>query len=212
MSEKDVNAKIIWDYMLMHQELEARDAVFALGSNDTQVAEYAADLFLQNYGKYLIFAGGYGKMTLFTRPEAEVFADIAREKGVPEEKIIIENKSSNTGENILFVKKLLQEKGLDLKSFVLVQKPYMERRTWATFRKQWSEAEGIITSPDISYEEYADNPRYKDRWIDVMVGDLQRIKEYPAKGFQIPQEIPGNVLEAYEKLLKLGYDKYLIRD
>jgi uncharacterized SAM-binding protein YcdF (DUF218 family) len=88
----------------------------------------------------------------------------------------------------------------------------MERRTWATFRKQWSEAEGIITSPDISYEEYADNPRYKDRWIDVMVGDLQRIKEYPAKGFQIPQEIPGNVLEAYEKLLKLGYDKYLIRD
>lgn len=212
MSEKDLNAKIIWDYMLMHQELKPQDAIFVLGSNDTRVAEYAADLFLKNYGQYLIFAGGYGKMTLFTQPEAEVFATIAREKGVPFEKIIVENKSSNTGENILFVRKLLQEKGLNLKSFVLVQKPYMERRTWATFKKQWPEARGIVTSPNISYEEYANNPRYKDRWIDVMVGDFQRIKEYSAKGFQIPQEIPGNVLQAYEKLLELGYDKYLIRE
>lgn len=44
-----------------------------------------------------------------------------------------------------------------------------------------------------------------------MVGDLQRIKEYPAVGFQIPQDIPSDVWEAYEQLVALGYDEYLIK-
>jgi len=44
-----------------------------------------------------------------------------------------------------------------------------------------------------------------------MIGDLQRIKLYPEKGFQIYQEIPGDVWQAYEQLVKLGFDKHLIR-
>lgn len=43
---------------------------------------------------------------------------------------------------------------LKLNSFILVQKPYMDRRTFATFRKQWPEAECIVTSPQLSYEDY----------------------------------------------------------
>ena len=45
-----------------------------------------------------------------------------------------------------------------------------------------------------------------------MVGDLQRIREYPAKGFQIPQDIPDDVWSAFEELVSAGYDKYLIRE
>ena len=44
-----------------------------------------------------------------------------------------------------------------------------------------------------------------------MVGDLQRIQVYPEKGFQIFQEIPDEVLEAYQKLVKLGYTKHLLK-
>ena len=43
-----------------------------------------------------------------------------------------------------------------------------------------------------------------------MVGDLQRIKVYADKGFQIPQEIPDDVLSAYEELVRAGYDRHLI--
>jgi hypothetical protein len=43
-----------------------------------------------------------------------------------------------------------------------------------------------------------------------MVGDLQRLRVYPEKGFQIPQEIPADVWAAYEELVRAGYDKYLI--
>jgi len=44
-----------------------------------------------------------------------------------------------------------------------------------------------------------------------MIGDLQRIKVYPQKGFQIFQEIPDDVWTAYEQLLALGYTKHLIK-
>jgi hypothetical protein len=43
-----------------------------------------------------------------------------------------------------------------------------------------------------------------------MVGDLQRIKVYPEKGFQISQDIPDDVWKAYEELVRLGYTKHLV--
>lgn len=208
--QPDILAKTIWDYMLMHHELRPMDAIFALGSNDTRVADRAADLYLAGLGKYVICAGGNGKASDFSRPEAEIFGEIVAKRGVPEDKIILEPNSVNTGENVIFVKKLLAERKLNLKSFILVQKPYMERRTYATFRKQWPEADCVVTSPPISYEEYGKDETFKNRFINVMVGDLQRIKEYPKLGFQIEQEIPDDVWQAWEELIKMGYTKYYL--
>lgn len=133
--------------------------------------------------------------------------------GVPKDKILIENRSSNTGENILFTKQLLAEKEIDLQSFILVQKPYMERRSFATFRKLWPEKEVVVTSPQVSFEDYlehyASRELTKDDVISIMVGDLQRIKLYPAKGFQIYQDIPAEVWAAYEELVAAGYNQRL---
>jgi hypothetical protein len=42
-----------------------------------------------------------------------------------------------------------------------------------------------------------------------MVGDLQRIKLYPAKGFQIYQDIPADVWAAFEELVEAGYNQRL---
>lgn len=211
MNEVDKNARIIWDYMLMHQNPKPMDAIFALGSNDLRVAERAAELYINGFGKYVICAGGNGKASDFPRPEAEMFSGVLLNKGVPAEKIILEKRSTNTGENILFTKTYLEEKGFDFKSFILVQKPYMERRTFAAFCKQWPGPEFIVTSPQISFDDYTTNKSDRDRFIHVMIGDLQRIKEYPAKGFQITQEIPHNVWSAYERLVGLGYIKYVMK-
>jgi len=43
-----------------------------------------------------------------------------------------------------------------------------------------------------------------------MVGDLQRLRVYAECGFQIQQEIPGEVWSAYEELVVAGYDRHLI--
>src|SRR3989304_9876337 len=72
---------------------------------------------------------------IWDEPEAQKFARVARRIGVPEESMLSEDRSTNTGENVLFTRQLLLERGLDPERFILVQKRYMERRTYATFRK-----------------------------------------------------------------------------
>lgn len=212
--EIDKAAKKLWDYHRMNHKLEKADCILVLGSHDTRIAERGAQLFLDGWTPMLIYSGGVGRLTegLWNKPEAEIFADIAIKMGVPKEKILIENKSTNTGENIAFTMKLLKEKNLDLQSFIVVQKPYMERRAFATFKKHLPEKKIIVTSPQISFENYPNEKISKDNMINIMVGDLQRIKIYPEKGFQIPQEIPEDVWEAYETLVKAGYDKHLIKE
>jgi uncharacterized SAM-binding protein YcdF (DUF218 family) len=211
----DAYAKTIWDYHHLNQALKKCDVIFALGSSDLRVAERAAQLFLDGYGDYLVISGGFGRLSKdkFNKPEAELFADIAAKMGVPRSKIITEVKAANTGQNITFTYELLQRKGLNPKSLLLVHKPYMERRTYATFKKQWPDAsaEIFVTSPDIAYDDYFTAELTKDLVLNVMVGDLQRIKDYPAMGFQIEQTIPDEVRAAYDSLVAAGYNKSLVQ-
>jgi|SRR5690242_2494433 len=207
-------AKRLWDYHHLHHALEPSDCILALGSHDLRVAERAAELYLQRLAPLVVFSGGLGNLTknLWTTPEANLFAELAVKMGIPEKDILIENKSTNTGENILFTQKLLAEKNLSPASFIVVQKPYMERRSYATFKKHWPDKKLIVTSPQISFEEYPTEEISMERVINIMVGDLQRIKFYPGRGFQVYQEIPGNVWEAYEQLIAAGYDKHLMKE
>ena len=203
----------IWDYHHLHHRLEKADCILALGSHDLRVAERGAELWLQGWAPWLIFSGGLGNLTRETwvEPEADLFAKVALGMGVPHAVILTENRSTNTGENILFTQQLLQEKGMDPESFILVQKPYMERRSYATFKKHWPEKKLIVTSPQLSLEQYVTAAIPLEKVINIMVGDLQRIKIYPARGFQVSQEIPDEVWYAYEKLIALGFDKHLIK-
>jgi uncharacterized SAM-binding protein YcdF (DUF218 family) len=159
-------------------------------------------------------SGGLGNFTqeIWTEKEADKFAAIAVEKGVPKNAILIENNSTNTGENILFTQKLLKQKNLDPQSFIVVQKPYMERRSYATFKKHWPDKKLMVTSPQISFDAYPNQEIPLERVINIMVGDLQRIRFYPEKGFQIYQEIPAEVWNAYERLIQLGFDKHLMKE
>ncbi len=206
-------AKTIWDYHHVNHTLAKADCLLALGSHDTRVAERAAQLWLQGYAPLLVFSGGLGRHTdtMWTKSEAELFAGIALQLGVPASAILLENKSTNTGENIVFTKALFLQKGIDANSFIVVQKPYMERRSMATFKKHWPEKELMVTSPQIPFEEYTTPDIPIDFLIEIMVGDLQRIKLYAEKGFQISQEVPEHVWKAYEQLVTLGYDKQLMR-
>ncbi|KAG6358065.1 hypothetical protein INS49_013949 [Diaporthe citri] len=222
------DAELVYNYHRTRMPLPASaDAVFCLCSLDLRVAHRAAQLHLDGYGRYLIFSGGAGKLTenRFTKPEAEVFADIARAKGVPEEAIIVEPRSTNTGENVRFTHALLRQRGLlegegRIRNFILVQKPYMERRTYATFMKQWpginrtdiaddEKVKFSVTSPQLEFSEYPDEGNPRGLVINIMVGDLIRIRDYPAKGYQIEQPIPGDVWEAGQRLIEAGFNGHL---
>ena len=209
-------AEKIWQYHQMKHQLEKADVILVLCSHDKKVAETGAQLFLEGWAPLLMFAGGLGSVTkgIWTEAEADQFAKAAIGMGVPSESILIENRSTNTGENILFTRQLLAEKELDPQKFILVQKPYMERRSFATFRKVWPEKKVLVTSPRVSFDEYLDGyaneELSQDDVISIMVGDLQRIKLYPDRGFQIHQEVPPDVWYAYEELVKAGYNQRLV--
>jgi len=64
--------------------------------------------------------------------EAQVFADVAMKEGVPLQAIILEDKAQNTGENFSRTKALLERLGLKINSLIVVAKPYMTRRGFAT--------------------------------------------------------------------------------
>ena len=107
--------KTIWDYHHLDHPLAHADAILVLCSHDKVVAARGAELFLEGWAPLLIFAGGLGAITrhLWNEPEADQFATIAIEMGVPKDRILIENRSTNTGENVLFTRRLLAAKGID---------------------------------------------------------------------------------------------------
>src|SRR6476620_1472792 len=109
-------SELIWNYHLMHHSLQPSDCIFALGCHDEGVANHAANLFNESWAPWLVISGG----VIFDRNESAI------------EKIIIENKATNTVENFQFTRELLNQLGHSFKRFIVVQKPYMERRTFAT--------------------------------------------------------------------------------
>lgn len=209
-------AEKLWNYHLMKHQLASAGAILVLCSHDERVAERGAQLFLEGWAPLLIFSGGRGAITerLWNEPEAKRFARVAVSLNVPPDRILIEPNSTNTGENVRFTKQLLAERGIDPQSFIVVQKPYMERRSYATFRQYWPEKPVVVTSPQVSFRDYlthyAHSSLSADDVVSIMVGDLQRIKLYPERGFQIAQEIPEDVWSAFERLVSVGYDKFLI--
>lgn len=204
--------KVLWNYMKMNQQLKKADCIIGLGSVDTNVANVASELYLQGYADKVFFSGGLGKITnkIWNETEAEKFAKIAIKKGVPKEKIYIEKESTNTGDNFRFTKRMIEELQLDIKSCIVVCKPYDEKRAYASFKKIMPEFEVIITSENISCEEYY--RKNGTEWINVLVGDIQRMKLFYEKGWQVKMDIPKEVWDAYEVLVKKGYDKFVFKD
>ena len=199
--------------MRLNQTPAPADCILVFGSHDPRVAKYGADLFLRKLAPLIVFSGKRGGLTeRWRRTEADKFAQIALQAGVPRNRILIEREATNTGENVLFTRQLLAKRGLDPERFIVVQKPYMERRTWATFKRVWPHKDIIVTSPPISFEDYPNRSISKRDVIAIMLSDLQKIRLYPKRGFQIPQRIPRKVVDSYRQLVKLGYTEHLIRN
>lgn len=211
--------KILWNYMQMNQKIDRADCIIALGSCDTSVAHFASNLYLEGYADKIIFTGGLGKITkkIWDEAEADKFAEIAVKRGVSKEKIYIERNSTNTGDNFRFSKALIEKENLGIKSAIIACKPYCERRAYAAFKKIMPEYDGIVASRNITPEEYYKENEFneivsKDEWINVLVGDVQRMKVFAEKDWQINMDIPVDVWNAYEQLAKSGFDKYVIKE
>ena len=213
MNDKEL-IEILWDYMKMNQKIKKSDCILVLGCSDITIVDRAVELFKKGYGDIMIFSGGLGKITskIWNETEADRFAKRAIELGVPEKKIYKEDKSTNTGHNFLFTKELIEREKLNIHSLIIVCKPFDEKRAYACFKNFMPGYKGVITSKEVTFEEYYNSNIDNKIWIDVLVGDIQRMKLFAKKGWQIEMEVPQNVWNAYEELKNKGYDKYVIKE
>ncbi len=205
-------ADSLWAYHHVSADLLPADIIFVLGSNDSRVAAYAAELYHRGLAPRIIFSGGVGRFTDgWTLSEAESFASIARAAGVPDEAILCECKARNTGENVRFSQQILLDEGYGLNLRVIaLQKPYMERRTLATLEQQWPECRLQVSSPPCSFSAYLSPELSASFVLNAMVGDFQRILHYPSLGFSTPQPVTQEALDAFLQLVEKGYDSQLI--
>lgn len=210
--ERD-DAYLIWNYHQVHHELRACDAAIGLGSHDLGVATYAADLYRQGFYPILVFSGANSPTTTvrFPRGEAVHYQEHAVALGVPAEAILIEPAAKNTGQNIQLSRDLLNRADVQASSVLLISKPYMQRRAYATCLQLWPEVEPVCTSEPLKFEDYMTSIGNAKLVFDMLVGDLQRVIEYPKQGFAIEQDVPDDVLEAYDRLIQAGYTSRLIQ-
>ena len=209
--------QVIWDYLGLHQTLEKADCIVGFGNFNDNIARRAAELYHQGLAPKVLFTGGLGRNTLglLPEPEAERFARVAMECGVPEADIIREDRSANTADNIRFTKKLLEDLDLPHSCILGVHQPFMERRITAAMGVYWPELQFRVTSPQVTIPQYLADAKKQgiteQAAIEVIVGDFQRMKLYAEKGWQVPQEIPDTAWDAFHKLVELGYDGQLAK-
>lgn len=207
-------ASIVFDFHRLNHRPAPADAMLVLGTNDLRVAEYAADLYHQGLAPLLVPTGGIAHQTdllatSWTRPEADVFADALLARGVPPAAILCEREATNTAENLRFSRRLLA--GHNLSRILIVTKPFMQRRAYATHAVEWPEMPATMATWPARFETYCTVPGLEpEKVANIILGDLQRIWVYGRRGWAAPQRIPEEVLAAFHRLVEMGYDRHLL--
>lgn len=207
------NAQILWDYHCVSSAVPSCvDLLLVAGCHDIRVAEYAAHLLETVEAETIVTSGGFGKLTChrFAEPEGKIFKRVMVMGGVQDVNFLVEDKASNTGENISYTRRLLSKHGLAVGTGTVVTKPYLKRRALATAEKQWPGVNWTVASPPGDLSAYAPDKRSLVETIQLMVGDTQRLELYEIAGFQTPQQIPSEVRTAYEELVDAGFVEFLL--
>ncbi|MER5929536.1 YdcF family protein [Streptomyces sp. NPDC002054] len=208
------DTRCLWEYHQMGHAPRPCSVAIGLGSHDLGVADTAVDLYRRGMAPLLVFSGATSPTTRERMPRGEAvhYRERALELGVPSSAVLVEPRARNTGENIRFSRELLQEAGVDVSSALLISKPYEERRAYATARQLWPGVEIVSASSPMTLDEYIDSIGDARLVIDMLVGALQRLLVYPEQGFMIRQQVPGDVIDAYERLCRQGFTSRLLRD
>lgn len=69
-----------------------------------------------------------------------------------------------------------------------------------------------MTSPDLTFDAYPGGSGLRrEDVVHIMVGDLQRLRVYAEKGFQIPVPVSESAWAAHEHLVRAGYVDNLVK-
>ena len=148
----------ITDFIFMKDVPQKSDIIFIPGTSQSAVTETAARLYCEGWAKYVLPSGMYsGKRGKFAsekidnpRYAGEYATDFAycryilMENGVPENAIIREDQSTNTGENAEYSARVLKELGIKVEIAILCCQAFHARRAFMTYTKYFPDTEILV--------------------------------------------------------------------
>ena len=207
---KEKAANILFDYLYCRDEPVPADAIMGFGHFNMNIPLRCAELYYMELSRLIIFTGGKGSGSSgLKRPEAEYFYETVRDyyPEIPAETFILEERSQNTGENLQFTLSILRKNYPDLappegiKSLLIVASPLRQRRVWLTCRKEWPSVTLACCPPLTTLEEETELFAAKGLILNnEMLGELQRIQEYPERGFIVQEKVPVAIQKAAHAL------------
>jgi hypothetical protein len=204
------DARTLFDFLYLRDpEIVAADAVIGFGHFDMKIPRRCQELHRSGLAPLIVLSGGMGAGTAdLGKPEARAFLDEIRSHGgVDERAVLIEDRSTNTGENVQATARLLEDVGRPLgsasgiRTALTVANAYRQRRVDLTCRLHHPGVRWVNAPPATTLEEEV--ALYADKGQDLpllLVGEIRRLVDYPARGFCLPAEIPPEVLAAHRRL------------
>jgi uncharacterized SAM-binding protein YcdF (DUF218 family) len=219
------------------------DVLVLLGNSIPYTINCAAEAYRNNLCDKILINGGIGHSTSIlreyikkdkrlsfidveNRTEADMFFDIiTRIYDIPSDAIIIENQSTNCGDNALKAITLLNELDISYESLMLIQDPTMQLRAYASFSKYINnkKVELINYAPFIPVVDSNLKLINKDingiwseqRYLELIMGEIPRLRDDingygPAgRNFIVHVNVPREIEECYKNLKVLIGDKNL---
>ncbi len=214
------DAKTIFHYLYARDLSEDEaDIIIGFGHFDEKIPVQCALLFLEGLSRKILFTGGRGSGTAdLPESEASFFLDVL-ENTYPEvsrDAVILEEKSTNTSENLRFSNQVLHDLpvplafGRNLRSALIVANAYRQRRVWLTCSHLFPDMKFINSPPETTYER--EHELFKEKGFDYeecLTGEIERIVQYGKRGFIKKVTIPEPIRHAYCSLT--GKDESTIR-
>ncbi len=207
MTNKEVFStnKKLFDYLYLKQDPKKADAVIGFGHFDMKIPARCAELYEMGLAEKIIFTGGIGAGTAdLGSAEADTFLAYLQKHypHIKKDNILIENQSTNTGENLRYsIAKVKEEKAdwsekLMKGTLLLVANPFRQRRVFLTTAQILPHANLINCPPNSSYEEELVLFKTKQQNLNEQLpGEIKRIIEYPKKGWIKEEKVPQDILK-----------------
>jgi hypothetical protein len=205
--------EVLWHFNSVRRPVSDPDAILVMGSNDLGVAAYATELAKRHPRATIVCSGGIAHRgdlldTGWDEAEADVFAREMVKGGVKPGRILVERSATNTAQNVIYSRAILEQANLAVKRILVVQKPFMALRALLTTQHNWPDVTVGVSHLRISFREYMERYGHTSL-IDIIAGDTQRVISYAKRGFFAPTEIPSAVQEALDTLIARGYTRHM---
>ena len=168
----------ITNFIFLEDEPKEADVIFIPGSNEGDLAITAAGLYHQGYAPLIIPSGKYAKGLGYNivegfETESDYFTQILLEQEVPREAVLQERNATFTYENAIYTRKLVEEKGIEIKRALLCCQAYHARRSKLYYQVMFPDTE-ILVCPTITKEISKDNWFYSREKIGKVLGELEK--------------------------------------